>query len=138
MGYSPHFAVFGRQQIQHGSAYALLKNLNGLPIADTVALPLPDFQNILRQQIQERLRRSHIKHEATYNTRSRFVSYVPGQELYRRNFTQSDFAKSYNAKLAKKFVKCRVVRKIGTVMYELEDMQGVPIIMKYHAKDLRP
>lgn len=43
----------------------------------------------------------------------------------------------FNAKLAKKFVKCRIVKKIGTVMYQLEDMQGNPIVMKYHAKDLR-
>lgn len=138
IGYSPHFVVFGRQQIQHGSAYALLKNLNGLPMTDTVALPPHDFQDVLRQQIQDRLHRAHNKHEATYNTRSKFVSYVPGQEVFRRNFTQSDFAKNYNAKLAKKFVKCRVVRKIGTVMYELEDTQGNAISMKYHAKDLRP
>lgn len=138
IGYSPYFVMFGRQQVQHGSAYALIKNLNGLPMPNTVALPPSDFQDILRQQIQDRLQRAHDKHEAVYNTRSKFVSYVPGQELYRRNFTQSDFAKNYNAKLAKKFLKCRVVRKIGTAMYELEDLQGAPISMRYHAKDLRP
>lgn len=138
IGYSPHFVVFGRQQVQHGSAYALLKRLNDLPPSDTIVLPPPDFQNILYKQIQDRLRRAHSKNEVTYNTRSKFVSYVSGQELFRRNFTQSDFTRNYNAKLAKKFIKCRIVRKIGTVMYELEDMHGVPIPMKYHAKDLRP
>lgn len=138
IGYSPHFVVFGRQQVQHGSTYELLKKLNRLSRPDTVVLPPPDFHNILQQQIQDRLQRAHNKHESTYNTRSKFVSYVPGQELFRRNFTQSDFAKNFNAKLAKKFIKCRVVRKIGTTMYELEDMNGTPIAMKYHAKDLRP
>lgn len=138
IGYSPHFLVFGRQQVQHGSAYRLLDKLNGLPVTDVLPLPPPEFQNVLYTQIQDRLRRAHEKHETVYNTRTRFVSYVAGQEIYRRNFVQSDFKKNFNAKLAKKFVKCRVVRKLGTVMYELEDIQGNPIALKYHAKDLRP
>lgn len=138
IGYSPHFLVFGRQQVQHGSAYRLLDKLNGLPITDVLPLPPPDFQNVLYAQIQDRLRRAHEKHETVYNTRTRFVSYIAGQEIYRRNFVQSDFKKNISAKLAKKFIKCRVVRKLGTVMYELEDMQGNRIPMKYHAKDLRP
>lgn len=138
IGYSPFFAVFGRQPIQHGSTYELLNRLGMLPSELTSPLSPPDFQNILYDQIQERLRIAHETHERVYNTRTRFVSYVPGQEVYRRNFVQSDFKKMFNAKLAKKFVKCRIVSKIGNVMYEVEDMQGNPIAMKYHAKDLRP
>lgn len=137
-GYSPHYVVFGRQFIPHGSVYTLLSKLSRLPIPDTIALPPNDFHDILYQQVQDRLQRAHKKHEKNYNVRSRFVSYRPGQELYRRNFVQSDAAKNFNAKLAKKFVKCRIVRKVGSVLYELEDMLGNPIAMKYHAKDLRP
>lgn len=138
IGYSPHFILFGRQQVQHGSSYKLLKQLDNLPSSDASVLPPPDFQNVLYAQVQDRLRRAHEKHETVYNTRTKFVSYRPGQELYRRSFAQSDFKKNFSAKLAKKFIKCRVVKKIGTAMYELEDMQGMPIEMRYHAKDLRP
>lgn len=138
IGFSPHYVVFGRQHIQHGSIYALLTSLNELPLSDTNALLPNDFHSILYQQVQDRLRRAHEKHEKTYNVRGRPINYRVGQEIFRRNFVQSDFAKNFNAKLAKKFVKCRVVRKIGNVLYELEDMQGKPIVMKYHAKDLRP
>lgn len=138
IGFSPHFVVFGRQQVQHGSTYKLLNKLDSLPTSDTSVLPPPDFQNVLYSQVQDRLRRAHENHERTYNTRTKFVSYRPGQELYRRSFAQRNFKKNFNAKLAKKFIKCRIVRKIGTAMYELEDMEGTPIAMKYHAKDLRP
>lgn len=138
IGYSPYFAVFGRRFVQHGSNYELLKQLRSLPTDDLSILPPPDFQNVLCDQIRQRLSDSHENHERVYNTRTRFVSYIPGQEVYRRNFVQSDFKKMFNAKLAKKFVKCRIVRKIGNVMYEVEDMQGNLIAMKYHAKDLRP
>lgn len=97
IGYSPYFAVFGRPPIQHGSTYALLNRLGTLPSDLISPLPPPDFQNILYAQIRERLRNAHEVHERVYNTRTRFVSYIPGQEVYRRNFVQSDFKKMFNA-----------------------------------------
>ncbi|BFF96484.1 uncharacterized protein DMAD_05120 [Drosophila madeirensis] len=51
----------------------------------------------------------------------------PGQEVYRRNFTLSDFGKSYNAKFARKFLKCRVVRPVGNNAFELVDLAGKPV-----------
>lgn len=136
--YSPYFAVFGRNQVQHGSVYALMAALNLLPSSEISVLPFSDFNNILSSQIQDRLKRAHSKHEKTYNIRSKFVNFRPGQEVFRRNFAQSEFAKNFNAKLGKKFLKCRVVRKLGSSLYELEDMNGKAIPLKYHAKDLRP
>lgn len=137
-GHSPYFAVFNRQQVQHGSVYALMSSLSSLPSSNVIVLPAAEFNDILSSQIQDRLKRAHKKHQKTYNVRSKFVSYRPGQELFRRNFAQSDFAKNFNAKLGKKFIKCRVVRKVGSCLYELEDMNGKKIPIKYHAKDLRP
>lgn len=136
-GYSPYFTVFGRQHIQHGSAYELLQRLDKLPVVDTNVLPPPDFQNLLYDQIKDRLRHAHENQERVYNTRSKTVSFKPGQEVFRRNFAQSDLKKMFNAKLANKFIKCRIARKVGDVMYEVEDLKGNTIPFKYHAKDLR-
>lgn len=136
-GFSPYFAVFNRQQVQHGSTYTLLADLKAMNQSNLSVLPSSDYNAILCSQIQDRLRRAHKKHESSYNMRSKPVSFRPGQEVFRRNFVQSDFAKNFNAKLSKKFVKCRIVRKLGSVLYELEDMSGKPIPYKYHAKDLR-
>lgn len=85
----------------------------------------------------QNLRRAHEVHERVYNKRARFVEFRPGQEVFRRNFVQSNFANNFNAKLAKKFLKCRIVKKVGTALYEIEDMQGKKIAARYHAKDLK-
>ena len=80
---------------------------------------------------------THDKHERSYNVRSREVRFRPGQEVFRRNFAQSEFKNNFNAKLAPKFIKCRILRKIGSSLYELEDLQGNKIPLRYHAKDIR-
>lgn len=136
-GFSPFFLNFGRHPVLHGSNHELQKKLGALPVGLISTLPPPDFQSILFDQVESRLRHSRETQERNYNIRSRFVEFRPGQEVYRRNFVQSNFKKMFNAKLAKKFIKCRIVKKIGTVMYQLEDIKGNPIEMKYHAKDLR-
>ena len=82
------------------------------------------------------MRKAHERHEKTYNIRSREVVFNTGQEVFRRNFAQSSWRDNFNAKLANKFIKCRVVRKIGNSLYELEDLQGKKIPLRYHAKDL--
>jgi len=71
-----------------------------------------------------------------YNLRSRPVSYEEGQEIFRRNFRQSNFQAGYNAKLGPAFIKARVKRKIGQAYYDLEDLQG-RYIGRYHAKDMK-
>ncbi|KAI8114742.1 hypothetical protein CVS40_12913 [Lucilia cuprina] len=41
-----------------------------------------------------------------------------------------------NSKLCKKFVKCRVVKRVGKSLYELENLAGRKVGV-YHAKDLQ-
>ena len=88
-------------------------------------------------KIVKNLKNAWGKHEKTYNRKSREVSFKPGQEVFRRNFAQSDFKNNFNAMLAKKFIKCRIVRKIGTALYQLEDLKDKKIPFRYHATDLR-
>lgn len=71
-----------------------------------------------------------------YNMRARVIKFTPGQEIFRRNYVQSDFSKCFNAKFAKKFTKCRIVRPIGSNMYEIEDLQGRPLGL-CHVKDIK-
>jgi len=70
------------------------------------------------------MQKQNQKNERLYNLRSKGVSYTEGQELFRRNFKQSNFQVGYSAKLGPAFIKARVRRKLGNSYYELEDLQG--------------
>ena len=131
---SPYFAAFGQNMISHGSAYFLLKNLNLLS-DDTIVTHSDKLQNI-RDKISRNLNIAHEKASRTYNTRSKPVNFVVGQEVFRKNHSQSDFKKAINAKFNPKFIKFRIRKKIGNALYEIEDLQG-NFIGKYHASDIR-
>lgn len=136
-GYSPHVLVFGRHPVHHGSSYSLLRKLGSLGEPFIEILPPDEHRNLLNDRVRRNLQQAHELHERVYNKRTRHVSFKPGQEVFRRNFAQSNFEKNFNAKLAKKFLKCRILRKVGTALYELEDMNGERIPHRYHAKDLK-
>lgn len=136
-GFSPHYLVFNRHIVHHGSSYNLLRKLGTLRDPSIEILAPIEHRNLQHERVRENLRKAHEAHERTYNRSVRTVNFKPGQEVFRRNFVQSNFEKNINAKLAKKFLKCRVTRKVGTALYELEDLKGKPIPLRYHAKDLR-
>ena len=135
--HSPYAVVFGNHKVDHASSYALLRKLGCLAESELEILNRSDFQCLTSDKIIKNLRKAHERCEKTYNVRSREVVFRPVQEVFRRNFAQSSFRDNFNAKLANKFLKCRIVRKIGNALYELEDLQGKKIPLRYHAKDLR-
>ena len=135
--FTPHYLVFGTHKIDHASAYPLLRQLDCVGEPDIEIVSGADVKRLTTDRVVKNLRKAYQKHEKTYNVRSRVVDYKPGQEVYRRNFAQSSFQNNFNAKLAKKFIKCRIFKKIGTALYELEDLNGKKIPLRYHAKDLK-
>ncbi|KAL7726526.1 hypothetical protein ACLKA6_001148 [Drosophila palustris] len=113
-GVSPYFAMFGK----------------------TSPLARSEKQQIYRARIQETLHRAYEKAERSYNLKARNIKYLPGQEVYKRNFVLSDFRRNVNSKFCRKYVKCRIVRAVGNSLYELETLQGGPLGI-FHAKDLK-
>lgn len=136
-GFSPHYLVFGQHFMKHGSGYRLLRELEALPESEVEVLAPTDFRAVVNERVQDKLEQAYRRHERAYNSRSRLVSFVPGQEVFRRNFQLSNFAQGKNAKLNRQWIKARVVKRIGTAMYELEDMSGKKVALPYHAKDLK-
>ncbi|XP_062141916.1 LOW QUALITY PROTEIN: uncharacterized protein LOC133849903 [Drosophila sulfurigaster albostrigata] len=135
IGTSPYYMAFGQHMITSGSTYGLLRKLNLLDDR-SLAFNRQDSFDIIRGEASKLMRSKHEQNERKYNLRSREVSLLPGQEVYRRNFKQSCFQTGYNAKFGPAFVKARVRRKIGNSYYELEDLQG-RLLGNYHAKDIR-
>lgn len=136
--FSPYFLMFGCQMVQHGSAYELLRKLNAVAEPSLEVVPPTEIRSLVHRKVVEKLQIAHELHKKTYNTRCRIRSYTAGQEVYYRVFDQSNFAKGFNQKLGKQWRKARVKSGKGTAMYNLEDLQGKPISMCYHAKDIRP
>lgn len=96
----------------------------------------PDAIKLFDDSVQTNLKRAYEKASKNYNLRTRKVTYIPGQEIYRRNYQHSDFSKAFNAKLAPKCIKARIHSKVGNCLYQLEDLRG-KIVGVFHAKDLR-
>lgn len=78
----------------------------------------------------------HDKSAKVYNSHSKQVSFKVGQEVFHRNFAQSNFVQGINAKLLPKFLKSRFRKVVGNCMYELET-QNRKLIGIFHAKDIR-
>lgn len=108
---SPYFTVYGQHMIQHGAAYPLLRNLKALSSGEVEVLPTADLRDTLNQQVRSRLEQTQERSRKVYNKRSREVTFNPGQEVFRRNFVQSDATNNFNAKLAKQWLPARILRK---------------------------
>ena len=63
-------------------------------------------------------------HRYNLRKRARPKEFAVGQQIYRRNFKQSNAGEYYNAKLAPMYLPCRVLAKHGSSSYELEDLEG--------------
>ncbi|KAH8274494.1 hypothetical protein KR026_010745 [Drosophila bipectinata] len=135
IGTTPYYMAFGQHMVTSGSTYALLRKLNMLDDRSLVFDRQDSFQ-IIREEASKQMQRVHDRKEKRYNLRSTVVSFVVGQEVFRRIFRQSCFHTGYNAKLGPSFVKARIKRKVGNNYYELEDLQG-RLLGNYHAKDIR-
>ncbi|KAL7725118.1 hypothetical protein ACLKA6_018827 [Drosophila palustris] len=135
-GVTPFFALFGQHLMLNGTQYALGRKLKSLCEQEFASLGRADRQRLIQEKIQKQLHAAYERSSLRYNERARELHLVPGQEVFRRNFSLSNFSKAYNAKFARKFVKARVVRSVGSNMYELEDEQGRPVGV-FHSKDIR-
>ena len=131
----PYYAMFGQNMCTHGSAYKLLDKLGML--TDDTLVKRTDKLASIREKIMRNLAKAHEKSAKTYNTRAKQINYREGQEIFRKNHSQSKFSKAVNAKFNSKFIKCRIRKRIGNALYEIEDLNG-KLIGTYHASDLKP
>lgn len=135
IGTSPYYLVFGQDMVTNGATYSLLRQLEMMEDR-AVRFNRSDTRDILAKRASENTEKQFNRNKRSYDLRSKEVSYNVGQEIYRRNFKQSNFEQNYNAKLAPTFLKARVQKKLGNSYYILEDLKG-NFIGTYHAKDIR-
>lgn len=132
---SPYRSLFGFEMITHASSYSLLKNLNLLN-EPTAQMNRDDKLELIRLNLRKHIKEAYERNKTQYDLRSKPRAFKVGQEVFRRNFAQSNAEKHFNAKFAPVFVKARVREKLGSHYYILEDLQG-KLDGTYHSKDIR-
>ena len=119
-----------------GYNYKLARQLKSLDDSELILLEDRDKLRLIRETMKENMHKQYERSAINYNKRARMVRFVPGQEVFKRNFVLSNFSRNINAKFCKKFSKCRIVKILGNNMYELETLRGMPLGI-YHAKDIK-
>jgi len=135
IGALPYYIAFGQHFVSSGSTYKLLRAL-GMLEDRAARFTQEDSLELVRSKARGVMRKQNEKNERQNNLRSREVVYQEGQEVYRKNFKQSNLTGGYSAKLGPLYLKARIQRKLGNSCYELEDLQG-RTLGRYHAKDLK-
>ncbi|XP_075150863.1 uncharacterized protein LOC142224971 [Haematobia irritans] len=121
-GETPYKLIFGQSMLTHGKDYELIRNLKLLEESD-VQIQRVDKFILLRDSIQEKMRKAYAKNERHYKLRARKRNLYIGQKVIRRNFVQSSAQKKFCAKLALTGVCAKVLKKIGNNYYELKDTE---------------
>lgn len=88
----------------------------------------------IRKLVVDNLAKAHDKSKRHYDLRARPCNYTVGETVWKKTFPLSDSARGFAAKLAPKYLKCVVTRKIGMSSYELSDENGK--ILVYSAQKI--
>ena len=131
----PYYAMFGQNMCLHGSTYQLLQKLDML--TDDTLVNRTDKLTNIHKKIAQNLQVAHEKSSKVYNSRAKAISFREGQELFRKNHQLSVFSKAQNAKFNPKYIKCRIRKRVGNTLYEIEDLKG-KFVGVFHGSDLKP
>ena len=137
-GYSPFLLAHGREAVISGSLYdhtPLELTEISFPSRDDYAGNLGVLSRIFCR-VRSELSKSHDKNAKHYNLRRRHQELEVGQTVWKRCFPISVKDKFFTAKLAPKYIKCRIVAKKSPLVYKLVDANGKDA-GTWHIKDLK-
>lgn len=139
-GYPPSFLVFSRNIPLTGDYYGKIsENSDNLLEIGNKLQTLEDIQELpkLYSDVRRRLRQAYDRSAKQYNRGKRSITFCVGDRVWKKNFTLSNAAQHYSAKLAPKYIPCTVRKVISNLVYVLQDDEGRDI-GAWHVKDLKP
>lgn len=137
--FTPNFLMFGREVIIDASLHRFSNSLNDLSEVDIVdrsnfAFSLSSLEAIF-EKVTTSLLKAYKRNSIYYNRDRKVTSYSIGDIVWRKNFVLSSAAHYFSAKLAPKFVKCKIIDKISNNVYVLKDLDKGSS-GRYHVKDI--
>lgn len=140
VGYSPAFLTFGRNipisgDFYEGNAHEYDFDLEP-GYADQYAQNLKNFPELYRK-VQEKLNVTYQRNSRRYNLRRRDFQFKVGDKVWKRNHVLSDAEKQFSAKLAPRYVLCKVRTVKSRIVYELDNMDGTDA-GTWHVSQLKP
>lgn len=138
-GFSPAYLNFGRQPFISGKLHKVeVTESNELTFnsRDELASHVRDVQELC-SDVKRKLDKAYDSSASRYNLRKRPLSLEVGQIVWKRHKTLSDAADFFASKLAPKFIKCQVVKKVSTNVYELADFQSGRSLGTWHIRDIK-
>lgn len=135
--FSPYFLNFGKEMVFSGATHKITRMKEAITdkIEET-PIDLNERMDEVRLKVIDNLRKAYEQYSKQYNLRARVISFEPGEVVWRKDFSLSDATKNYSAKLAPKYIKCKVEKKIGKSTYILSDLDGKILKNTYSTKDL--
>jgi len=135
--YSPFMLVHGREAVADGSLYPSASAVDELVIEprDRYATDLGYLRDIF-VKVKRLLEKAHDRNVKYYNQKRRDVVFEVGDFVWKRTYVQSAGSKYFSAKLAPKYERCKIVKKLSPLVFELENEQGKPL-GRWHVKDFK-
>lgn len=138
--FTPYYLVHGREAVACGSYYGY----SSVDALDLVCASRVDYSDKLCMlqgtfsSVKQAIEKAHLKSAKYYDASRRPLEFAPGDIVWKRTYPLSDASKFFMAKLAPKYDKCTVLRKISSLVYELEDFHTKKNLGAWHVKDLKP
>lgn len=123
---SPNWVIFGRRITESGKQYIDINE-------NTTSI---EKFKMIRDKVSAYLKMAYEREKHKYNLRAKEIDYSPGEIVYRKNLKLSQGGAKYSNKLANKFIKAMVIKKVGTNTYEIKDIDSKRSAI-YHTRLLK-
>lgn len=138
-GFAPSFLNFARYVPLSGDYYGRIHTTENIALLPENRDDYSnDFKSIseICNTVKANLRKAYERNSKTYNLRRHDVTFNVGEKVWRRNKVLSDASNYFSAKLAPKYVLCRIRKKVSRLVYSLENMNGSDA-GEWHVQDLK-
>lgn len=139
-GFTPSYLNFGRHVPLSGKYYGDIQSTVDMEISPgdraSYAADLVKLSSVFGN-VRSKIHTAYKRNANSYNLRRKDISFKEGDKVWKRNKILSDASAKFSAKLAPKYVLCKVRKKISKLVYELVNMDNSSA-GNWHIKDLKP
>lgn len=123
----PSLIVFGRHVPISGNYYSKILTPKGIELnpgdRDEYLEDISGLDIIFRD-VKSKLSAAHQRYKRSYDLRRKDERFLVGDKVWRRNKILSDAAAGFSAKLAPKYILCKIIAKKSRLVYTLQNKDG--------------